>query len=288
MIKNKFTRVKIIIMSVLTIIPISASAYDYESSETSEFDYAPIIFIEDDSELPESMRRNIEICNNKEYIEEENEIDFPISANFSNDNGISPYAIIYPTVFGFNQFPQEENYYCGYASMQSVLDYHNISKSQYVIAGEAYEEEEALPWFIGSNAQATNEAYYPAAVYLNSLLTYQYKPYNSYFGTYTESELSEKLLDTISGSEEGVLICGTSKANEEYGSKLPNYPNMDITHWIVAYKIAWDIDKQSVTDVYFVDPAKSEAVPWSGSISAYSSTELGRMFKFSQARGIMY
>lgn len=210
--------------------------------------------------------------------------------NMMNYNNaiISPYAIIYPSI-NIYQNPQDTDYYCGYACLQSILEYHNIYKTQTEIANEAYSSSTALAWFNGIQSQATNINYYPAAIYLRSQIDHNYQPYNSYFGTFNSTVLSKKVKYNIDVVEEGVLICGISYGNDYNGSRLPNYPtNQNVSHWILSDGYAWDNVAQSMTAISFVDPAKSSAISWSGPVSAYSSTNVTRMYNFASSRGIIY
>ena len=196
-------------------------------------------------------------------------------------------SIIRPSV-NIYQNPQEEDYYCGYACLQSILEYHNIDKTQDGIAADAYDTSDALAWFTGSQSQATQWRRYPAAVYLSSELNIDYRPYNSYFGTFNASVLADKVEYDVDEMEEGVLICGVSKGNDSNGSKLPGYPSYNVSHWIVADGYYWDNTAKEVVEISFVDPAKSSAISWSSSISKYSHTELDRMYNFASARGIIW
>lgn len=303
--KRMLTRIASMSLIAVMCVPHNASVYaddireypDYVAdtpyAEVANGDLyyngAPVIFTQSDDELPQSMRDNIATCLEKDYRSPKNEKsynDFLFkSASWSKDS--LDRATVYPTLSGLFQYPQERGYYCGYAAMQSVLKYHGINKTQQEIAGEAYNKNDSLAWFAGSQSQAEDWNYYPAAVYLNTLLDHDFRPYNAYFGTYTESELSQKLRYNISEAREPVLIAGISKGNDSNGSKLPGYPNEDIGHWIVAYRVAWDTEAQSVSRVHYRDPAKSDAVSWSGSISATADTDLTRMYKFSLGLGII-
>lgn len=278
-------------MTLLTTISLPVYANDLSSTDTYP-DGAPVIYVQDDSELPQAMLDNIQACKNKpnlsaEKAEKERSFNEYIN-NKSLNAGISPFAIIYPSI-NIYQNPQDTDYYCGYASLQSILEYHGIDKTQAVIASESYSSSSALAWFNGSEAQATNEDYYPAAVYLNSLLSHYYQPLNSYFGTFNSTVLAEKVQYDIDEAEEGVLICGISVGNDSNGSRLPNYPtSQNISHWIVSDGYSWDNVAQSITAIHFVGPAKSDAVFWSDSISAYSSTDITRMYKFATGKGIIW
>lgn len=267
------------------------------SVSANYIDNAPVIYVEDDSQLPPAMRKNMENWDEVEQRLKQKEINFQKFLNQEYHNrlisrynqGLMPYAMVYPSVHDIIQHPQETDYYCGYSALQSILEYYNIDMTQEEIAEEAYDVDSALAWFAGSQSQATNTRYYPAATYLNSKVDHTYSPYNSYFGTFTEDELSEKLKSDIAIDEVPVLICGISKKGEDAPSHLPGYTtDYDISHWIVAYGITWNIDQQKVTEVRYADPAKSEKVSWSASIKAYDKVDLGKMYSFSSGHGIIW
>lgn len=287
---KKFTN----IISVLTLSAImvtggvkATAAADF--SEETIYDNAPIVYVTSDNELPEAFRRRSENMKNVPYITPEKARAYnEFVNNKSLDDGIATQAVVYPSV-RILQNPQDENYFCGYACLQSILEYHDIDKTQYEIATDAYRQDTALPWFAGTEEQATQWRRYPAAAYLSDELNLDYRPYSSYFGTFTSNELAEKIKYDVSERDEGVLICGVSKGDDSDGSRLPGYPtNQNIGHWIVADGYHWDIPTQKVLEITFVDPAKSGKITWSSSIGKYSHTELDRMYNFAASRGIIW
>lgn len=86
---------------------------------------------------------------------------------------------------------------------------------------------------------------------------------------------------------EPILVCGISSGNAESVSHLPGYPETTFGHWIVIYKIEWDFEN-GTTEVSYFDPAKSDAVSWSGNIEAAETVSLEKMFAFSSGHGIIY
>lgn len=125
--------------------------------------------------------------------------------------------------------------------------------------------------------------------FLNSCVDHNFAPYSTYFGDYTKEELSDILIYNISTLREPVLICGISKASDQHASHLKGYPTyMDISHWIIVYGVKWDNEQQMVTEVSFRDPAKSEHVSWSGSISASATVSLDTIYAFSGGHGIIH
>lgn len=258
MLKNILKRVTAFAIALLTVVPLSMNASDLPEIVIPEVDIdgAPVVIIEDISELPESMKRNIEIVTSK-----------PVDAA---------------------NCPQERDYYSGYASIQCLLNYNGIYKTQDEIAEEVYSKDDALAWFTGAQRHAADWEYYPAAVYLSSVLGRDYRPYNSYFGEYTQEVLSEILREKMSNSyREPILVCGISSGNAESVSHLPGYPETTFGHWIVIYKIEWDFEN-GTTEVAYLDPAKSDAVSWSGNIEAAETVSLEKMFAFSSGHGIIY
>ena len=63
MLKNILKRVTAFAITLLTVVPLSMNASDLPETEIPEADIdgAPVVIIDDISELPESMKRNIEI-----------------------------------------------------------------------------------------------------------------------------------------------------------------------------------------------------------------------------------
>ena len=275
-----------------TILCLSAISFVANATDiTSEFDYGPIIYVEDESLIPQAVLNNIAICKAKNSsaltIEKEELFNAYLTQKNIDTMNITPRIVVTHLV-DIVQNPQDTNYYCGYAALQSMLEFHDIYKTQSQIASEAYSQTNSLAWFIGSEAQSSDWTAYPAAAYLSAYLNHSFRPFNSYFGTFTESTLLEKIKYNVDIMEEGILVCGVSKGNNSNGSKLPNYPSSDITHWIIIDGYYLDTDTQEVTAISFVDPAKSDEVSWSDPISAYSETTLTTMFKFAQGRGIIW
>ena len=67
MLKNILKRVTAFAIALLTVVPLSMNASDLPEIVIPEVDIdgAPVVIIEDISELPESMKRNIEIVTSK-------------------------------------------------------------------------------------------------------------------------------------------------------------------------------------------------------------------------------
>ena len=255
-----------------------------------------VVIIKGDSEMPEAMLRNIEKTKNAEHrranknqmYEEYLKTQRLLKASVNHRNGPDQTDAIISISLDVYQNPQDNDSYCGYACLQSVLEYWGIYKSQTQIAAEANESRPQLDWFYGYDWQATDINCYPAAVYLNSINEEYYEPFNGYFGTYNSTQFLNKVLFDIDQVEEPTLVDGLS-ASYNTNSQLPNYPsNMDIRHWIVIDGYKWDNMTQSVSEITFVDPAKSSAVSWSSTISAYSSTTVSNMFNFALGRGIIW
>lgn len=259
------------------------------------YEGAPVVYVDSYEELPESVRKLIE--ENDAYSPENQMKRRKQDAEFNafinrlksgRGESVAQRAIVTPTLTGLKQFPQETEFYCGYACLQSALNYHGIDKTQQEIASEAYKTTEGLAWFTGSEALATNANYYPASQYLNPCVGHNFAPYSTYFGDYTKEELSDLLLKNISTLREPVLICGISSHDTFEDSHLAGYPTTsDISHWIIVYGIKWNNEQQMVTEVSFRDPAKSNAISWSGSISASATVPLNKIYAFSCGHGII-
>lgn len=225
------------------------------------YEGAPVVYVDSYEELPESVRKLIE--ENDAYSPENQMKRRKQDAEFNafinrlksgRGESVAQRAIVTPTLTGLKQFPQETEFYCGYACLQSALNYHGIDKTQQEIASEAY-----------------------------------FAPYSTYFGDYTKEELSDILIYNISTIREPVLICGISSHDTFEDSHLTGYPTTsDISHWIIVYGIKWDNEQQMVTEVSFRDPAKSNAISWSGSISASATVSLDTIYAFSGGHGIIH
>ena len=72
-------------------------------------------------------------------------------------------------------------------------------------------------------------------------------------------------------------------SNVNHASHLPNYPAQTITHWL-----AIDGYSNSGNDIFILDPAKSDAVSWSGSISALYSVSSDKLAAFASSRGLIW
>lgn len=178
---------------------------------------------------------------------------------------------------------QETNYWCGYAAIQSLLQFEYILHSQTVIAAAVYSTGSACPWYL-TNGNSTSQ--FPAAVYLtNEISGFSYVPFP--YGPAgsnppSASDLKTRLTGTVN-SGHGVLACGTSKASSGDASHLPNYPSFNVNHWIVI-KGYYNYGN----NVYIADPAKSSAVSWSGNIVAYYDIPTSSLQAFVAPKGIIW
>ena len=289
--KSIFAAISLIAVSATIMTSVIHATADNKAEEPLGYDGAPIVIVEEENDLPEAMRRNIEIVKNKpdKRLEQEQAYQNWLAHQDVANGSESTYAILRPSL-DIYQNTQETFYNCGYASLQSILEYHGIEKTQTQIASEAYYTTEPLAWFTGVESAALNLNYYPASVYLNSLLDHTFQPYNLYFGSYTASFLANKVKYNIDQIQEPVMIGGTSWGDDRNGSRLPNYPeSKKIDHWIVVDGYHWDNVAQSMTNISFVDPAATcAALDWGDNVSKYSYTDVERMYKFSLGRGIVY
>lgn len=181
------------------------------------------------------------------------------------------------------QFPQTTSTYCGYAAIQSILDYNGISKTQPQIASDSvFLGNSACPWYI-SNGNSISQ--FPAAVYLKNQTGYAYAPwpYGS-AGANPPTELQIKVrVTTAIDADRPILALGTSKGDSSDPSHIDGYPNRDIHHWLVVKGY-----NENGDSVYIADPAKSSAVSWSSSIYAKYSITTEKLTAFVAPKGIIW
>ncbi len=181
------------------------------------------------------------------------------------------------------QVAQSTNYYCGYASIKSLLDYEGISKTQNEIAGEVWSTNEPCPWY-KSNGNSYDQFLVPK--YLKEQTDFHYIPYPyGAAGTtnITTSQIKNRVVATID-NEHGLMACGESKGSTpNHESILPGYPAHNVGHWIVirGYTSNGDI-------VVIADPAKSDAVSFSSDIDAYYSISTSKLRAFIQPKGLVW
>ncbi len=181
------------------------------------------------------------------------------------------------------QKPQVKNNYCGYAAIQSLIQYEGEYKSQYKIAKKVYKTTRSCPWYL-SNGNSYSQ--FPVPKYLKNISGYYYMPFP--YGTagttsITTSQVKSKLVFTIDRNH-GLMACGTSKGHiKDHPSKLPKYPNSKISHWL-AIKGYKDYGNR----VYIVDPAKSSAVEWGNKIDRYYSIPTWKLKYFISTRGLVW
>jgi len=181
------------------------------------------------------------------------------------------------------QVPQQNGFYCGYAAIKSLLDAQGVIKSQDTIAGEVHSTSIACPWYL-SNGNSSSQ--FPAVTYLNQESGHIYVPFP--YGvadttTITASDVKSRVRFTI-GYGHGVLVCGRSYGNVPgHASILPGYPSQEIGHWVVLSAFTNDAEYINI-----VDPAKSSAVSWSGSISSSYYVAASKLAAYASARGIIW
>lgn len=181
------------------------------------------------------------------------------------------------------QFPQERDYWCGYAAIQSLLDYEGIDMTQEEIANEVYDPNKSCLWY---TINGTSSSQYPVPRFLQKYTGFSYVPYpinQAGAKVLTENDIKPKIMSTLSDGY-GVLAVGESyRKNDKSNSLLPGYPLESKTHWIAINGY-----KSDGSEVCIADPAKSPAVYWSGSISAYYSIPTKKLASFATMRGIIW
>ena len=207
------------------------------------------------------------------------------SINSSSDTTIaaSAPAPASSNRIGILQNPQQKGNYCGYAAIQSLLEYKGINKTQDTIAKDVYNTSTGCPWYL-SNGNSWDQ--FPAPKYLTDKTGFYYVPYP--YGVVgatnvTASDIKPKIIVTID-SNYGVLTCGNSKGHKTNDpSILPGYPAYDIGHWL-----AIDGYYSNGDYIWIVDPAKSSVISWSGSIEKYYSISATKLAAFTTSKGIVW
>lgn len=182
------------------------------------------------------------------------------------------------------QVPQERDYWCGYAALKSLLDYEDIKMTQYEIAEELYDPDLPCPWYTIYGTQ-TSQYYIPK--YLNKKLDdITYVPYSPQLVGTNDLEASEVQLRIVStiNSGHGVIVGGESyRAYDQVGSWFPGYPTTVTRHFVAV-----DGYMSGGSEIWIVDPAKSDVIPWSDSISEYYSVPIEKLASYASAMGIVW
>lgn len=206
------------------------------------------------------------------------------SASLSRANDINYQAVAASSskYLNISQKPQEKDFWCGYAAVQSILSYSGISKSQTAIAQILYDVNKPCPWYTNDY---NNFSDYLVPNYLYQQTGFYYMAYPRVAAgsmTLSKNDVAPKVMATIDMNR-GVLVCGNSAASSSAASHLPGYPNQSIGHWIGVYGYSNNADQVAV-----FDPAKSSVISWSGSISAKYTISTDKLAAFASARGIVF
>lgn len=214
--------------------------------------------------------------------------DNQLSAQSANVQSVSA-PIPPPTdcrIGSMRQQPQEKNYYCGPAAAKSVLDILGAVKSQSFLAGSSYlqtEQYNGTPWYISNGNSNTQFPMFNTLNGLQSRVYYIPSPMgNAGSNPLTTTQCKSYVVSSIS-SGHGLTMNGTSKASSTDLSHLPNYPNQSISHWV-----ACDGYINNGAQIRIVDPAKSNAVSWSGSIQPYYEITAEKLQAFIAPRGLFW
>lgn len=269
------------------------SEYFSEQEESNAYDFAPVIgefkynpeyakMVREKEELADryyqaKISGNIELAT--KLLSEFHEIGMKSTDN-PKDNLNVRASYKYLDVW---QVPQSTNYYCGYASIKSILDYHRVNKTQDEIAEEVYSINDSCPWYL-MNGNSYDQ--FPVPKYLKEKTGFNYAPYPygaAGSANISISDVRRRVVSTLD-DEQGLMACGSSKGSEsEHESILPGYPSYDVNHWIVVrgYKKYGDT-------IFIADPAKSSAVSFSDNIRAYYSVSASKLRAFIQPRGLVW
>ncbi len=217
--------------------------------------------------------------------------DLGVESNYmsvldSEDTSISTYISTASSAkrLAIYQVPQERSYWCGYAALKSLLDYEGISMTQKEIAEELYYPDKSCPWY---TIYGTQEDQYYIPKYLNKKIdNFRYAPYSPQLAGTSEldaSEVQSRIVSTINLGH-GIFVGGESYRDwDQEGSRLPGYPASLVRHFIAVdgYKSVGD-------EIWIVDPAKSDVISWSGSISKYYSVSTEKLASYASAMGIVW
>lgn len=108
-------------------------------------------------------------------------------------------AVTYPSYrrLPIRQYPQEHDYWCGYAAIQSLLDYEEVYMTQEEIANKVYSPDKDCPWYTVDGKSIDQ---YPVPKVLKELTGFYYVPYptgGAGANVLTESDIKSKILSTI-------------------------------------------------------------------------------------------
>lgn len=136
-------------------------------------------------------------------------------------SGISPYAAGEGMIWNLYQQPQETEFYCGPATVASILRAKNLNYSQGTLAGYLGTTTGGTAWYNGGNS-------YPVRDVLNNLEN------TSYYGVYaastnSTSELSYRVKYSIDRNY-GVAANIYEVYNGTYA--LPGHSGRTVEHWI--------------------------------------------------------
>lgn len=287
--KKTFKKMTAAVMAVTSLAVGIAKMNANASDSENEFDYAPAIgefqYEEDWIKLIEEKERIANEYNNAIEMEDydlASKIAKKSNLGFSQDIDSISSQPSFKRIAGIGQRAQEKDYWCGYAALESLLDYHYKNMTQSEIAKIVYSPDKSCPWYL-SNGDSAEQ--FPVVTTLRKYTGFTYIPYP--YGaagsmTLTGSEISWRVKSTIC-NEHGLMACGTSSANVNSASHLPKYPAKTITHWL-----AIDGYSDSGNSIYILDPAKSSAVSWSSSISAMYTVSSDKLAAFASSRGLIW
>lgn len=285
--KNK--AIVFILILILILTTVTQSLANNDKTYEIDYDFAPIIGdFKYDAEYHEIIKKKEENVNQYYKAKMSGDLEameFYLGelSNMDSRNTRDIDLQGFGRRLAIYQFPQETNYWCGYAAMQSLLDYENINMTQGEIADIVYSRDISCPWYL---SHGNSKEQFPVAVELTRLTGYNYIPYP--YGaagttTLTEESVKSRVIGTIDRYR-GLMGCGTSRGSRSgHASILPGYPNRDITHWL-----AIDGYNDDGEYIYIIDPAKSNKVSWSDAIDAYYKIPVEKFTAFLQTRGLIW
>lgn len=183
------------------------------------------------------------------------------------------------------QKSQETGYWCGFATLESVIEESGTNITQMDIVKAIKKTSSAsstasLDWY---SIDGTATSQFPSSVYLNSLnLGFTWAPFpigNAGANPASASTLSAKIISTVDKGW-GCMALGSSTANNKLH---PNYPSATIGHWVGI-----DGYGSSGSTIWIVDPANADAITWTTKPPSYYSIASSTLATFVSTRGIIW
>lgn len=171
------------------------------------------------------------------------------------------------------QKTQEQNYYCGPATAQELLQYKKGTLYSQSSLASSLRCTSETPWYDGLGATG-----YPMADTLNAYInTSWYVPYGT---SVTDSQFR---YDVIMDIDNGYGVAGDA-LEVPGGPHLVGHPNTTIYHWF-----AIDGYYSYGANIWYMDSvAGCTKISWSSGVPAYSSMDYSTLARIVNGRGIIW